>query len=141
MTRASLIALSLVALSGCSLFQRSRRPPHAPPEEAQKFVFPALTFQEGRTTLFDGDIATAVQFAMDDFLPLDRKPPKDATPVESCLFRRDIYQVAVERLPDGIILVGIYAHTEICDPNDTATDAGGLYAVDVRRGLIVAQQP
>ncbi|WP_223637896.1 hypothetical protein [Corallococcus sp. EGB] len=77
---------------------------------------------------------------MDDFLPLDRKPPKDATPVESCLFRRDIYQVTVERLPDGIFLVGIYARTELCDPNDTATEAGGLYAVDARRGLIVAQQ-
>ncbi|RKH30615.1 hypothetical protein [Corallococcus sicarius] len=50
------------------------------------------------------------------------------------------YQVSVEQLPDGIVLVGIYAHTEMCDPNDTATDAGGLYAVDVRRGLIVAQQ-
>ncbi|MHA7632761.1 hypothetical protein [Corallococcus sp. M7] len=140
MKRASLLVLSLVALSGCALFQRSTRPPHAPPEEAQKFVFPAVPFQEGRTTLLSGDIATAVQLAMDDFLPLDRKPPKEATPVELCLFRRDIYQVSVEQLPDDIVLVGIYARTEVCDPNDTGTDSGGLYAVDVRRGLIVAQQ-
>ncbi|RJS17026.1 hypothetical protein DRW03_28575 [Corallococcus sp. H22C18031201] len=140
MRRSALLALSLIALTGCSLFQRSKRPPHAPPEEAQKFVFPTLTFQEGRTTLLGGDVATAIQLAMDDYLPLDRKPLKNATPMEDCLLRRDIYQVAVEPLPDGIILVGIYARTELCDPNDLSNDVGGLYAVDPKRGLIIAEQ-
>ena len=134
------LLLSLVALSGCSLLQRPYRPPHAPPDEAERFRFPSLTFEEGRTTVIGGDLATAVQLAMDDFLPVDRKPPKNATPQEACFFRRDIYAVMVEPLQDGVVLVGIYPRTELCDPNDTSVDGGGLYAVDVIRGLILATQ-
>ncbi|MBJ6765261.1 hypothetical protein JGU66_31235 [Myxococcaceae bacterium JPH2] len=140
MMRSSLLLLSLGLLSGCSLFQRSTHAPHASREEADRYVFPSVTFEAGRTTVLGGDVATAIQLAMDDFLPLGRKPPKDATPLQTCLYRRDIYEVMVEPQPDGIILVAIAPHRERCDPNDDSNDTGGIYAVDPKRGLIIAEQ-
>ncbi|MBU8901029.1 hypothetical protein KRR26_36125 [Corallococcus sp. M34] len=46
----------------------------------------------------------------------------------------------VEPQPGGIILVAISPHRERCSPNDDSNDTGGIYAVDPRRGLIIAEQ-
>jgi hypothetical protein len=135
----TLLLFACLSLSGCALFQRPFRPPHAPPEEAARFQFP-LGFPPGEHTFVSGTIAAAIELAMDDFLPRDARPPRGATPDEVCLLQRDTYDVLAKPLPDNVVLVSFTPRQGACIQEGLALDLGATYAVDVSRWRILAIQ-
>ena len=136
MKRGPLLFLCLL-LPACALFQRSSRPPHAPPEEAARVQFPLSLPADSRTTL-PGDLVTAMQLALDDFMPLDARPHQGATAEEVCLYQRQSYDVAASPGPEGIIFVEVSLRPETCEKNDPIMDMGATYAVDVAGRRILA---
>lgn len=134
-------ALLLMALSltGCGLFQRPFRPAHAPPAEAAAFQFP-LGFPPGEHTFIPSTLSAAVQLAMDDFLPRDARPPRNATPDEVCLMRRDSYDVLAKNLSEQVVLVAFTPGKGACVAEGLTLDLGATYAVDVRAWRILAVQ-
>lgn len=135
----ALLLLTCMSLSGCALFQRPFRPPHAPPEEAARFQFP-LGFPPGEHTFIPGTIAAAVELAMADFLPRDARPPRNATPDEVCLQQRDTYDVLAKSLSDSVVLVSFTPRQGACVQEGMALDVGATYAVDVSGWRILAIQ-
>lgn len=134
------ISLACMVLSSCTLFRRPPCPAHVPPEEAARFSFPVDVPEEGMQILH-GPVVRAVQLAMDDFIPWDAVPPKDATPREACLYRRDAYDVITAPGPEGVMLVRISLNPDACTMGGPPIlDAGAFYAVDVRGWRIVAVQ-
>ncbi|MBZ4416849.1 hypothetical protein [Myxococcus sp. RHSTA-1-4] len=138
MTRGLLLPLCLL-LPACALFQRSSRPPHAPPEEAARVQFPLDLPAETRTTL-PGGLVTAMQLALDDFMPLDVKPHKGATEEEICLYQRESYDVVASPGPEGITFVRVTLRPNVCEKYDPIMDMGATYAVDVAGRRILAVQ-
>ncbi len=139
MTRATLLLACLCLSSGCALFRRPFRPPHAPPEEAASFQFP-LGFPPGEHTFIPGTLAAAVELAMDDFLPRDAKLPRGTTPDEVCLHQRDTYDVLAKQLPGNVVLVAFTPKQGACIQEGIALDLGATYAVDVSGWRILAIQ-
>ncbi|MFP2924001.1 hypothetical protein ACLESO_02045 [Pyxidicoccus sp. 3LG] len=135
----AIVLLACLSASGCVLFQRPFRPTHAPPEEAARFQFP-LGFPAGEHTFIPGTVAAAVELAMDDFLPRNTRPPRDATPDEVCLHQRDTYDVLARALPDDVVLVAFTPKQGACIQEGVALDLGATYAVDVRGWRILAIQ-
>jgi hypothetical protein len=136
--RGLLLALCLL-LPACALFQRSRRPPHASPEEAARVQFPLDLPADTRTTL-PAALVTAMQLALDDFLPLDVKPHKGATPVELCLYQRESYEVIASPGPEGVTFVRITLRPDACEQQQTILDMEATYAVDVPGRRILVRQ-
>jgi hypothetical protein len=134
-----LVMLLALPLSGCVLFARPIRPPHAPPEESARFQFPLDLPAEGRMQT-PATVAVATQLAMDDFRPLDVKPHKNATPDELCLYRRDSFDVWTAPGSDGVMLVRFVPKPHTCDTEGPVTDASVTYAIDVRQWRILAIQ-
>lgn len=132
-----LLLLALVLLPGCALFQRPTRPVHAPPEEAARVQFPLDLPEESRTTL-SGALVTAMQLAMDDFLPLDVKPHKGATAEEICLYQREAYDVIAAPGPENVTFVRVTLRSGVCDKQDPIMDVEATYAVDVPGRRILA---
>jgi hypothetical protein len=133
--------LLFVLLSGCALFQRTARPPHAPVEEASRIQFPQDLPTEGLQEL-SGPMAAAITLAMDDFRPLGTKPHRGATPLEQCLYRREAFNVAAAPGPDGIMFVRFSFSPANCAEHEreVALDMGATYAVDVAGARILAIQ-
>ncbi|NMO21977.1 hypothetical protein HPC49_46575 [Pyxidicoccus fallax] len=138
MTRGLLLLLCLM-LPACALFQRSSRPPRAPPEEAARVRFPLDLPADTRTTLSAG-LVTAMELALADFLPLDVTPHKGATEEERCLYQRESYDVAAAPGPEGITFVQITLRPGVCEKKDPILDMGATYAVDVAGRRILAVQ-
>ena len=140
MKRKLLIPLILL-LPGCALFPFpwTKRPVHAPPEEAARVRFPIDLPKETRTTI-SGAMATAMQLAMDDFLPLDLKPHKGATPEEVCLYQRESYEVIASPGPEGTMYVRVTLLPRVCDKGDPVLDMEATYAIDVAGRRILAVQ-
>jgi hypothetical protein len=134
------LLLPLLLLSpGCALlpFTWHRGPVHAPPEEAARVQFPLDLPKEGRTTL-SGAMATAMQLALDDFLPLDTKPHKGATAEEVCLYQRESYEVIASPGPEGTIFVRVTLRPKVCEKGGPLLDAEATYAIDVAGRRILA---
>ncbi|AKQ66511.1 hypothetical protein A176_003423 [Myxococcus hansupus] len=130
----------LCILPACALFQKPPRPAHAPPEEAATVTIPLAFPTEGRH-IIDGTILRAIQLAMEDYLPWDRKLPKNATPLYECLNRRESYVVAAAPASPGVVLVSIIPNPDVCDIGTAPIlDAGATYAVDVKGWRILAVQ-
>lgn len=132
-----LLLLLALSLPSCVLFHRPVRPVYAPPEEAARFKFPLDLPAEGRM-LIPATVAVATQLAMDDFRPLDLKPPKDATPDELCLCRRDSFDVWTSPASEGVLLVHFAPRDHACDSDGPVMDASVTYAIDVRQWRILA---
>jgi hypothetical protein len=126
-------------LSPCAIFQRSSRPAHASPEEAARVQFPLDLPADTRTTL-SGAVVTAMQIALDDFLPLDTKPHAGATPEEICLHQRESYDVIASPGPDGVMFVRVTLRPEVCEKHGPIMDMETTYAVDVPGRRILAVQ-
>lgn len=138
MKRGLLLPLCLI-LPACALFQRPFRPPRAPPEEAARVRFPLDLPVETRTTV-SGGMATAMELALEDFLPLDVKPHKGATEEERCLYQRESYNVVAAPDVEGITFVQILLRPGVCEKHDPILDMGATYAVDVAGRRILAVQ-
>ncbi|REG27230.1 hypothetical protein ATI61_110237 [Archangium gephyra] len=138
MTRKLLLPLVLL-LPACSLLPWFKRPVHAPPEEAARVEFPLELPKETRTTI-SGAVATAMQLAMDDFLPLDVKPHRGATPEEVCLYQRESYEVIASPAPHGAMFVRITLLPKVCEKGGPLLDVEATYAVDVAGRRILAVQ-
>ncbi|MDC0714436.1 hypothetical protein POL68_38630 [Stigmatella sp. ncwal1] len=139
MKRFSLLLWS-VSFPACFLLQGPPRPAHASREEAAQVQFPVGFAEEGRQTI-RGNMLRAAQLAMDDFLPWDRKPHKEATPLEQCLYRREAYDVTAAPGPEGIMFVSIFPNAHECDIGSAPIiDLGATYAIDIRAWRILAIQ-
>jgi hypothetical protein len=138
MKRSLLLPLCLL-LPACALFQRPRRPVHAPPEEAAKVEFPLAFPTEGRQGV-SGAMAAAIALALDDYRPRDLQPPAGATPQEACLYRRESYDVLAAPGPEGVMFVSIALNPDACGLTDPIMDMGATYAIDVRGGRVLAVQ-
>ncbi|NTX64331.1 hypothetical protein HUA74_27115 [Myxococcus sp. CA051A] len=141
MGRMSLVSLGLILLSGCALFRSSPRPAKVTPEEAAHYKFPVVLPTEGQHVL-PGPIAAAIAFAMEDFLPLGTKPPRDATPTELCALRRESYDVTAVPGPEKIVFVSFAVRADACRDlqGPSLSDTPIVYAVDVGRWLILSVQ-
>ncbi|WP_141593518.1 hypothetical protein [Myxococcus sp. AB056] len=130
----------LCVLPACALFQRPPRPVHAPPEEAAAFAIPLAMPTEGLQVI-SGTTLRAIQLAMEDYLPWDRKLPKGATPLYECLNRRESYEVATAPASPGVVLVSIIPNPKKCDIGTAPTlEGGATYAIDVNAWRILAAQ-
>ncbi len=138
MKRGLLLSWCLL-LPACALFQRPYRPPHASAEEAARVQFPLDLPADTRTTL-PAELVTAMQLALDDFLPLDVKPHKGATDMERCLYRRESYEVIAAPGPEGVTFVRVTLRPEVCEKQNIVMDMEATYAVDVAGRRILARQ-
>lgn len=137
--KTALLLLLALTLPACALFRGPVRPVFAPPEEAARFKFPLDLPAEGRM-LTPATVVVATQLAMDDFLPLDLKPHKGATPDEVCLYRRDSYDVWTSPASEGVLLVNIVPRHNTCDSDGPVMDMSATYAIDVKQWRILAVQ-
>ncbi|NOJ82817.1 hypothetical protein [Myxococcus xanthus] len=130
----------VLALPACALFQRPPRPVHAPPEEAARFEFPPTGIPEEGLHSIPGDMARAIQLAMEDFYPWDKKAPTPSHPGRECLYRRESYDVYAAPYQEGVVLVSIVLSPQACGAQTIPNDMGALYAVDTRAWRILAVQ-
>jgi hypothetical protein len=121
--------------------------PHAPPEEAAKVQFPSALPETGRQHL-EGNMASALQLALEDFLPRDARPPPGTAPEEACLYRPESYDITAAPGPQGVVLVRFIINDRACPPSprqsvDAFTGLAPVtittYAVDLRPLRILAE--
>lgn len=127
-------ALSCLALSAC--FSSARSIPHAPLEEAAKVEFPLEVPREGRRRI-QGNMAAAIQLALEDFLPPTARPSPGPGVLAPCLYQRESYDVTAAPTSEGVMLVRFVVNLGVCDPGESIVDVT-TYAVDVRTMRILA---
>lgn len=111
---------------------------YVPPEEAAWFKFPYELPDAGRQTI-SGPMAAAIQLAMEDFLPRDRRPDRGASPQDICLQQRQSYDVEASPGPKGTIWVSISLSGGACTWGPgPLLDMGATYAVDTSGWRILA---
>ncbi|WP_224243044.1 hypothetical protein [Hyalangium gracile] len=133
-----ILFVTCLTFLGCATSQRSI--PHVAAEEAAWFKVPATLPDTGRQTI-PGVVATAIQLAMDDFLPRDLGTPKDAGPQALCLAQRQSYDVEAAPGPEGVVWVSIHPSPGACRQSGPLLDTGSAtYAVDVQQWRILAVQ-
>ncbi|WP_163997751.1 hypothetical protein [Pyxidicoccus caerfyrddinensis] len=137
--RFSALLLAALVCSGCALFRRPFRPEHAPKEEAAKLPYPLWLPESGRMQV-PATVAAAVSLALDDMLPRDVAPPRDATPDEVCLYRRDSYDAETAPLNDDVLLVSFRVREGACRAEGKTATEAATYAIDVRTWRILAVQ-
>jgi hypothetical protein len=137
--RLSALLLAALLCSGCALFRRPFRPEHASKEEAAKLPYPLWLPESGRVQV-PATVAAAISLAFDDMLPRDVAPPRNATPDEVCLFRRDSYDVETAPLNDAVLLVSFRVREGACNTEGRTAAEAGTYAIDVHTWRILAVQ-
>jgi len=124
------------ALSACSHVPAP--PAYVPPEEAAWFKFPYELPEAGKKTV-PGAMATAMQLAMDDFLPRGWKPSRSATPQDICLAQRQSYDIAASPGPGSLIWVNISLGDGACTwGSGPILDMGATYAIDTAQWRVLA---
>ena len=100
--------------------------------------------REGRLRL-EGNVAAAIQLALEDFLPGEARPPEHTRPEEACLYRPDSYDVTAAPGPEGVVQVRFTLDEEACPTNALWGSSGALasmdrtvHAVDIRTMRILA---
>jgi hypothetical protein len=131
------IGFGLLGLAACSTTSSAR--PYVPPEEAAWFKFPE-EFPAEKSQSLDGTLVSAIQLAMDDFLPRGVQPQRRVTPKALCLQQRQSYDVRAAPLDGDIILVRFATSPGACTRGGPVADSGAIYAVDVRNWRILAVQ-
>jgi hypothetical protein len=127
--------------------------PRALKEEAARAHFPGqLDSQRGHTRI-EGNMAAAIQLALDDFRPKDMGAPPGTFPEDECLYQRRSYDATAAPAPDAIMLVRFDINDEVCPPSVPPTLIDGVkqyqpvetptYAIDLRtmRILTYASYP
>lgn len=129
----------LVVCLASSACMSARLPAHyVPPEESAWYKLPDELPKEGQET-FSGSMITAIQLAMDDFLPHHTRPRWGATPQERCLLQRQSYDVEAASVSEGVVLVRIATNPGACRwKMPPLADMGATYAVDTRNWRILA---
>jgi hypothetical protein len=112
-------------------------PLHTPPQQAAWFKFPHELPAEGLTPI-PGAMATAIQLAMDDFLPRNVSAPRGATPAEVCLYQRQSYDAKAASHSADVILVRISKSPGACLQAGPTVSGGALYAIDIRMWRVLA---
>ncbi|RKH53065.1 hypothetical protein D7V93_27250 [Corallococcus llansteffanensis] len=104
--------------------------PHASQAEADRVEFPQLELPEAGRVRLDGNVAAAIQLAMEDFLPWDahRKPVADRAP---CLDQWESYDVTTAVLPESVLLVRFEPNLERCASGQQFVELV-TYAIEVR---------
>lgn len=138
MKRSALLLAAILA-SGCTLFRRPFRPEHAPKEETASLPYPLWLPESGRVKV-PADVAAAVSLALDDMLPRDVRPPRNASPDEICLYRRDSYDVEAAPLNESVLLVSFRVKEGICRAEGKTVTEAATYAIDIRTWRILAVQ-
>lgn len=99
---------------------------------------------EGRLRL-EGNVAAAIQLALEDFLPGKALPPEGTRPEEACLYRPDSYAVTAAPEPTGVVQVRFTVEEQACPTNALWGSSGALarmdrtvHAVDIRTMRILA---
>jgi hypothetical protein len=132
-----LLLVLCALLPACALFQRPPRPVHATPQEAAQVTFPMEPLDIKGNVTVTGPLFVAMQLAMEDFRPWDLHPPKDATPREVCLYKRESYDMIAAPGPGGLVFVQIWLRPEACE-GPIALDMGAYYAIDAKTWRILA---
>lgn len=133
--RSTLPMIMVLVLAACTHTNSSI--PYVPPEEAAWFKFPDELPDTGKQTV-PGAMATAIQLAMDDFLPRDTKPERGASPQDICLLQRQSYDVEASPGPGDIIWVSISPSAGACTRGPMFLDGGATYAIDKAQWRILA---
>ena len=134
--RSTLPIIMGLALAACT--HTSASIAYVPPEEAAWFKFPYELPDSGKQTV-PGVMAVAIQLAMDDFLPRDAKPERDASPQDVCLQQRQSYDVQASPGSGDIIWVDISLSPGACTRGPgPLLDIGATYAVDKAQWRIMA---
>jgi hypothetical protein len=132
-----LLLLCITFVPSCVV---ARRPiAHTPPEESSWYKFSCALPEEGRRTL-PARTVTAIQLAMDHFLPWNRKPSLRADPVSICLLQRQSWKVYAVPGPEDIVWVRISLSPGACSRRGPVANMGATYAVDTRQSRILAIQ-
>ncbi len=137
--RCSALLLVAVLSSGCTLLRRPFRPEHAPKEEAAQLPYPLWLPESGRVKV-PAEAAAAISLALDDMLPRDVKPSRNATPDEVCLYRRDSYDVEAAPLSEDVMLISFRVKDGACRAEGKTSTEAATYAIDVRGWRILAVQ-
>jgi hypothetical protein len=138
-TRAMRIALPII-LSSILAACAHTHPPAAkvPPEEAAWFKFPYELPEAGKKAV-SGAMATAIQLAMDDFLPRGWTPSRDSTPQDICLWQRQSYDIAAFPGSGDLIWVVISLSAGACTWGPgPMLDMGATYAIDTASWRVLA---
>lgn len=130
----------LVLLLACAACVRTPMVPRVPAEQAAWFKFPRQ-FPTRDAQSIPGPLAAAITLAMRDFLPSDRPTPGTSDRMAACLAQRAAYDVIAFPGPEEQVFVSISLSPGACQEEGPLLDVGATYAVDVRRGLILAVQP
>ncbi|ATB30884.1 hypothetical protein [Melittangium boletus] len=89
--------------------------------------------------MVQGVTLRAIQLAMDDFLPWNTHPPRDADDSQKCLYQRESYDVFTSPGPEGVMFVSVIPNPERCDlGGPPILDVSATYAIDVRGWRILA---
>ncbi|HSP78142.1 MAG TPA: hypothetical protein VLQ93_06415, partial [Myxococcaceae bacterium] len=99
----------------------------APPEEAEKVEFPN-SFEKG--VRLSGPMMTALQIAMNDFMPPGSKMTGDDERIARCLSRWDTFDTSVLRISDELYFVSFLPRLSRCGIDEIVLDAGATYAID-----------
>ncbi|MFL5347880.1 MAG: hypothetical protein ACJ8AT_24075 [Hyalangium sp.] len=134
-----LLLVLCALLPACALFQRPPHPVYAPPQEAASVTFPMEPLNLEGSVAVTGTLFVAMQLAMEDFLPWDLQPPKDASPRDACLYKRESYDMSAAPGFGGLVFVQIWARPGVCEMGmGPVLDAGAYYAIDALQWRIVA---
>ncbi len=96
---------------------------------------------EGQHVL-PGVVAAAIAYAMEDFLPLGAKPPRDAAPTEVCSFQRQSYDVTAVPGADAVVFVRFSPSAGACSglEGPPLANVPIIYAVDTANWVILSVQ-
>lgn len=131
-----LMSLLCGALAACS--HAPTHLPYVPPEEAAWFKFPYELPEAGKKTV-PGAMATAIQLAMDDFLPRGWTPNRDSTPQDICLWQRQSWDIAAFPGSGDLIWVVITPSVGACTWGpQLPLDMGATYAIDTAGWRVLA---
>lgn len=110
--------------------------PHASQAEADRVQFPQLELPEAGRVRLDGNVAAAIQLAMEDFLPWDaqRRPVADRAP---CLDQWESYDVTTAVLPESVLLVRFEPSLDRCASGEQFVELV-TYAIEVRTMRILS---
>jgi hypothetical protein len=116
--------------------------PRALKEEAARVHFPGQLEARRGYTRIEGNLAAAIQLALDDFRPKDASPPPGILPADVCLYQRRSYDVTAAPASDAIMWVRFDVNDEACPPSTPPTVTEGVkhyepvetttYAIDLR---------
>ncbi|HYO59848.1 hypothetical protein [Archangium sp.] len=119
----------------------SSQSPLTPPEEAARFQFPPDLPRQNLRHI-EGNMAAAIELAMDDFLALKASATAGASLEQECLSRLTAYDVTVVPESEGVMLVRFDVNDEVCPPPGTPDIVEGqkvlspafitTYAIDIR---------